>query len=54
VAVADPANRDEDRVWWNWCRMPAASAGAPDPTSVAMIPDVAEHLSSPLGRDVVR
>jgi 2',3'-cyclic-nucleotide 2'-phosphodiesterase (5'-nucleotidase family) len=52
-ATADPANRDGDRVWWNWCRMPAAAGiGAENPTSVAMIPGVAEHLSLLLGRDI--
>jgi hypothetical protein len=48
-----PSCCDGDRVWWNWCRMPvAAGTGAEDPTSVAMIPGVAEHLSLLLERDV--
>jgi hypothetical protein len=52
-ATADPANRDGDRAWWNWCRMPAAvSTGAEDPASVAMIPGVTRHLSLLLDRDV--
>ena len=52
-ATADPANRDGDRVWWNWCRMPAAaSTGAGDPASVAMIAGVTQHLSLLLDRDV--
>jgi hypothetical protein len=52
-ATADPANRDGDRVWWNWCRMPAAaSTGAEDPASVAMIPGVAAHLSLLLEHDM--
>jgi hypothetical protein len=52
-ATADPANRDGDRVWWNWCRMPAAaSTGAGDAASVAMIPGVTRHLSLLLDRDV--
>jgi hypothetical protein len=52
-ATADPATRDGDRVWWNWCRMPAAAGtGAEDPTSVAMIPGVAEHLSRLLDRGI--
>jgi hypothetical protein len=37
--MADPANRDADRLWWNWCRMPAAiSVNGREPESVAAIP----------------
>jgi hypothetical protein len=45
-------NRDGDRVWWNWCRMPAAvSTGAEEPVSVAMVPGVTRHRSLLLDRD---
>jgi 2',3'-cyclic-nucleotide 2'-phosphodiesterase (5'-nucleotidase family) len=52
-ATADPRNAAADRLWWNWCRMPAGtSVGAPSPQTVAMIPGVVAHVSEWLGRDL--
>ena len=45
--AADPANRDADRLWWNWCRTPAAlSAAVREPASVAVIP-ASSRISAP-------
>jgi hypothetical protein len=54
-AISNPLARDGDRVWWNWCRMPAGtSAAVDDPKTVAVMPPVASrHLGEWLGRDVV-
>lgn len=54
-AISDPRARDGDRVWWNWCRMPAGtSAALDDPKTVAVMPPVANrHLGEWLGRDPV-
>jgi hypothetical protein len=53
AATADPRNTDADRLYWNWCRMPAGSSlPAADPETVAVIPAVAAHLSEWLDRDV--
>ena len=41
-----------DGQWWNWCRMPSAAGGQADPTTVAVIPAVASHLSRWLGREI--
>jgi hypothetical protein len=49
---ADPRNPEHDGQWWNWCRLPSAASGGPDPATVAVIPAVAEHLSSWLGREL--
>jgi hypothetical protein len=52
-ATADPRNAAADRLWWNWCRMPAGtSVGAASPSTVAVIPGVVEHLCGWLGRDL--
>jgi hypothetical protein len=53
-ATSDPRSRDGDRVWWNWCRMPAGvSAEADDPKTVAvMLPVASRHLAEWLGRDL--
>jgi hypothetical protein len=52
-AISDPRSRDGDRVWWNWCRMPAGvSAEVDDPKTVAvMLPVASRHLAEWLGRD---
>jgi hypothetical protein len=53
AATADPRNTEADRLHWNWCRMPAGvCAPGGDPSSLAVIPAVAAHLSEWLGRDV--
>ncbi|HJU00633.1 MAG TPA: hypothetical protein VJ966_05430, partial [Actinomycetes bacterium] len=53
-AIADPAARDADRVWWNWSRMPAGiSAGNGDPETVAVVPWVVPRLAELLGRELV-
>ena len=53
-AIADPAARDADRVWWNWSRMPAGvSAGNGEPETVAVMPWVAPRLAELLGRELV-
>ena len=53
-AIADPAARDADRVWWNWSRMPAGvSAGNGEPGTVAVMPWVVPRLAELLGRDLV-
>ena len=52
-ATADPRNPAGDRVWWNWCRMPAGvSHRAGDPTTVAVIRGVVGRLDEWLDRDV--
>jgi 2',3'-cyclic-nucleotide 2'-phosphodiesterase (5'-nucleotidase family) len=52
-AIADPAARDADRVWWNWSRMPAGlSSGTTDPDSVAVMPWVVPRLAELLDRDL--
>ena len=52
-ALADPRNVEADRVWWNWCRMPAGiSSGADEPATVAVIPGALPRLSEWLGRDL--
>ena len=52
-AITDPRNREADRVWWNWCRMPAGTSTATnDPKTVAVMPPVASrHLGEWLGRE---
>jgi hypothetical protein len=50
AATADPRNTGADRLYWNWCRMPAGVSG--DGSSVAVVRAVALHLSEWLGRDV--
>ena len=52
-AISDPRARDGDRVWWNWCRMPAGTSTAVnDPKTVAvMTPVASRHLGEWLGRD---
>jgi hypothetical protein len=51
-ATADPRNQPGDHVWWNWCRMPAAtSARVESPATVAVIPAVVAHLQEWLDRD---
>jgi hypothetical protein len=53
-AIADPGNRDTDRVWWNWSRMPAGvSVGDGEPGSVAVMPWVVPRLAELLERDLV-
>jgi hypothetical protein len=53
-AIADPAARDADLVWWNWSRMPAGvSAGNGEPETVAVMPWVVPRLAELLGRDLV-
>ena len=53
-AIADPAARDADLVWWNWSRMPAGvSAENGEPETVAVMPWVAPRLAELLGRDLV-
>gem|GEM_PF-4684402 len=53
-AIADPGNRDTDRVWWNWSRMPAGvSVADEEPGSVAVMPWVAPRLAELLDRDLV-
>jgi hypothetical protein len=53
-AIADPGNRDTDRVWWNWSRMPAGvSVGGGEPDSVAVMPWVVPRLAELLDRDLV-
>jgi len=53
-SISDPRARDGDRVWWNWCRMPAGTSTAvDDPRTVAVMPPVASrHLGEWLGRDL--
>jgi 2',3'-cyclic-nucleotide 2'-phosphodiesterase (5'-nucleotidase family) len=52
-ATADPANAAADQVAWNWCRMPAGTAGdVRRAAAVAVIGDVAGHLRQWLDRDV--
>jgi hypothetical protein len=51
-ATADPRNAAADRLWWNWCRMPAGTSVAATPASVAVIPAVVPHLVEWLGRDL--
>lgn len=52
-ATADPRNLEGDRVWWNWCRMPAGvSAGVEPPATVAVIPQVSRFLSGLLDSDL--
>ena len=52
-AISDPRNREADRVWWNWCRMPAGTSTATnDPKTVAVMPPVASrHLGEWLERE---
>jgi hypothetical protein len=53
-AIADPATRDADWVWWNWSRMPAGvSVGDGDPEEVAVMPWVVPRLAELLERDLV-
>ena len=53
-AIADPAARDADLVWWNWSRMPAGvSAENGEPETVAVMPWVVPRLAELLGRDLV-
>jgi hypothetical protein len=53
-AIADPAARDSDRLWWNWSRMRAGvSAGNEDTDTVAVMPWVVPRLAELLGRDLV-
>jgi 2',3'-cyclic-nucleotide 2'-phosphodiesterase (5'-nucleotidase family) len=52
-ATADPRNAAADRLWWNWCRMPAGTSfGSASPQTVAVIPGVVAHLCEWLGRDL--
>jgi 2',3'-cyclic-nucleotide 2'-phosphodiesterase (5'-nucleotidase family) len=51
--AADPANRDADGIWWNWCRMRAGvSRGDRAPRTLAVVPFATRTLSEWLGRDV--
>jgi 2',3'-cyclic-nucleotide 2'-phosphodiesterase (5'-nucleotidase family) len=53
-AIADPAARDADRVWWNWSRMRAGvGVGDGEPGTVAVMPWVVPRLAELLGRDLV-
>jgi hypothetical protein len=45
-------NPKHDGQWWNWCRLPSAASGSADPTTVAVIPTVASHLSRWLRREI--
>jgi len=52
-AIADPAARDSDQVWWNWSRMRAGlSAENRDPDAVAVMPWVVLRLAELLDRDL--
>jgi len=52
-AIADPAARDADRVWWNWSRMPAGvSARNGQPETVAVMPWLVPRLAELLGREL--
>jgi 2',3'-cyclic-nucleotide 2'-phosphodiesterase (5'-nucleotidase family) len=54
AAIADPANRAGDDLWWNWCRLPAAvDSSTPDPRSVAMVAGNVPLLSDWLDRELV-
>jgi 2',3'-cyclic-nucleotide 2'-phosphodiesterase (5'-nucleotidase family) len=45
-AVTDPRARHADRLWWNWCRMPAGvSVGVEEPSTVAVLPFVVPRLA---------
>ena len=52
-AIADPAARVADRVWWNWSRMPAGvSASNGQPETVAVMPWLVPRLAELLGREL--
>jgi 2',3'-cyclic-nucleotide 2'-phosphodiesterase (5'-nucleotidase family) len=53
-AVSDPTSTAADRIWWNWCRMPAGtSTDSADPRTVAVLPHILPRLAELLGRDLV-
>jgi 2',3'-cyclic-nucleotide 2'-phosphodiesterase (5'-nucleotidase family) len=51
--AADPASREHDGIWWNWCRMPiGVAADDREPRTLAVVPFATRMLSEWLGRDV--